>query len=130
MVRESYLNTEERRRPYWVRLGRIDGKANHQVDQAPPSLQYLDLRGLEFSRPTTARLDFLFHRLARGFNIRRHETEDYCLMITPLAWTEDLEIVGEHIEYTKDTRDDLRKRSFQWHPVPDDERELATAWRS
>lgn len=133
MVRENYLYDEERPLPYFVQLARVDGAPiktpNATQSTISPALMHLDLRGGQFSRPTTYRLAKTFDWLTRAFLIRPRDLDEYALLITPVPPRQDEQIVGDRIPYIPDDWPDLRNRSFLWVPVAYDEREENYAWQ-
>jgi hypothetical protein len=134
MVREnSYLYGEERPLPYLVQLARIDG-APLGVPAATPStmrplLMHLDLRGGEFTRPTSYRLARTFDWLIKAYSIHRTKIDEHSLLITPMPAQDDEEITGGRTPYIPDDWPDLQKRSFQWLPVAYDQKDEKFAWQ-
>lgn len=133
MARENYLYDEERPLPYLVQLARVDGAPiatpNAAQRTLSPALIHLDLRGGQFSRPSSYRLAKTFDWLIRAYRVRRHDIDDYALMITPLPPRQDEEITGSRTPYIPDDWPDLRKRSFLWVPVAYDDHEERYAWQ-
>jgi hypothetical protein len=133
MRRENNLYDDERPLPYYVELARIDGApiATPTITQSAirPALIYLDLRGGEFSRPTTYRLAKTFDWLVKAFQVRTRDINEYALLITPIPPRRDAEITGDRIPYIHDDWPDLQKRSFLWVPVAFNDREESYAWQ-
>jgi hypothetical protein len=136
MTRENLLYGEERRLPYLVQLVRLDSVHVPIRPDMPPTLVQLDLRGGEFSRPTTYQLEKFFDWITKALNIRKSDLTDYALMITPMPQDRDEEITGGRTPYipddwpaTPDRRLYLRERSFLWVPVAYSEQEERYAWQ-
>lgn len=130
MVRENYLYDEERPLPYLVQLARIDGAPlDSRRRQTRPALMHLDLRGGEFSRPTTYRLAQTFDWLTRAFSIRKNQMDEFALMITPLPPRDDEQITGGRTPYVPEDWPDLQKHSFLWVPTAYDTTEEKYAWQ-
>jgi hypothetical protein len=130
MRRENYLYDEERPLPYLVQLARIDGAPIDPARrQARPALMHLDLRGGEFSRPTSYRLARTFEWLIKAFSIRRQQLDEFALMITALPPRDDEEITGGRTPYIPEDWPDLRKRSFLWIPIAYDSTEEKYTWQ-
>jgi len=134
MARESYrLYDDERPLPYFVQLVRIDGTPvtapRATASTTPPTLMHLDLRGGQFSRPSTYRLAKAFDWLTRAYRIRHNEIDEHALMITPVPPRQEQEIIGERIPYIPDDWPDLRNHSFLWVPVAYDKDEEQYAWQ-
>jgi len=133
MRRENHLYDEDRPLPYLVQLARIDGAPLTAPNVTPstitPALMHLDLRGGEFSRPTSARLARTFDWLIRAYRIRRTDIDDHALLVTPLPAQQDEQITGGRTPYIPDDWPDLRKRSFLWVPVAYDDHEEKYAWQ-
>jgi hypothetical protein len=130
MVRENYLYDEERPLPYLVQLTRLDGAPlDQRRRQTAPALMHLDLRGGEFSRPTTYRLAKTFDWLTRAFSIHHRQIDEHALMITPLPPRDDEEITGGRTPYIPEDWPDLQRRSFLWVPTAYDPNEERYAWQ-
>jgi hypothetical protein len=130
MARENYLYDEERPLPYLVQLARVDGAPiDPRRRQSNPALMHLDLRGGEFSRPTTYRLAKTFDWLTRAFSIRKNQLDEYALMITALPPRDDEEITGGRTPYVPEDWPDLQRRSFLWIPTAYDPKEEEYAWQ-
>jgi hypothetical protein len=134
MARENYrLYDDERPLPYFVQLVRIDGAPiaapSARQSTLQPALMHLDLRGGQFSRPTTYRLAKTLDWLIRGYRIRSFDIDDHALMITPVPPRQEQEIVGERIPYIPDDWPDLRNHSFLWVPVAYNDSEEQYAWQ-
>jgi hypothetical protein len=134
MARENYLYDEERPLPYLVQLVRIDGAPLRSpvvttTNDMAPALMHLDLRGGEFSRPTSNRMAKTFDWLTRAYHIRRTEIDEHALRVTPMPPRQDEEITGGRTPYIPDDWPDLRKRSFLWVPVAFDDRDERYAWQ-
>jgi hypothetical protein len=114
------LAGEEHRLPYRVRLERIDGGEHRLASRARWVMMHLDLSGGDFAEPTDIRLNRMFKRLTSGFDIRNREVEQFCLMITPLSWAEEEQLLGERLLGVPDDHPELRERSFMWLPVEDE----------
>jgi hypothetical protein len=112
----------------WSDGAPIATASSTQTD-ARPALIHLDLRGGQFSRPTTYRLARTFEWLTRAYRIRRQDIDDHALTITPVPPRQEQEIVGERIPYIPDDWPDLRNHSFLWVPVAYDRDEESYAWQ-
>lgn len=134
MRRDQLLYDDERPLPYFVQLARVDGRplALPAVSQnaVPPALMHLDLRGGQFSRPTSYRLARTFDWLIRAFSVRQREIDEHALMITPMTPQQDEQVTGTRTPYIPDDwPSDLRQRSFFWIPVAYDQPEEQYAWQ-
>src|SRR4051794_6980974 len=84
---------DERLLPYWVRLGRIDGATYGGAQDPMQTLLHLDLRGGQFTRDASYRLEKVFQWLTSGFQVNKYQMDEHCLIITPLDPQRDFEVV-------------------------------------
>jgi hypothetical protein len=131
MTRENLLYGDERLLPYLVRLARFDGSSTGRShdDLQAPSLVYLDLRGGEFSRSSSARLARIFDWLIRGHRVRHDDVVDYCLEIVALDPDQDFYNVESGSVRRPESWRERREDAFRWIPIPHDENEVTYAWQ-
>jgi hypothetical protein len=123
---------EDRPLPYWVRLSKIEGDLYGKPQDSMQTLIYLDLRGLEFTRASSARLARVFDWLVRGFKIRQDDVVDHCLIITPLDPDQDFQVLDTGAGRRPENWPVRRGEAFRWVPIAfdhEDQSEVQYAWQ-